>query len=191
MSAWIATNTVDSFAPFFSSTKRLNEEISTIANIRTEQDGVSIHWRPYLEKESTNWEYLGTSPDKEFRLPNGLIELKFEKEGYEPSFIVSGNPSIRFENFSASLGWSLEPIKLQNAGSIPNGMIYIPGGPFIPAITGQGVNEVYLSPFYIDQNEITNKQFKEFMNAGGYNNPQYWVDMELSLIHISEPTRPY
>ena len=55
VSAWIATNTVDSFAPFFSSTKRLNEEISTIANIRTEQDGVSIHWRPYLEKNLLIW----------------------------------------------------------------------------------------------------------------------------------------
>ena len=37
VSAWIATNKVDSFAPFFSSTKRLNEEISAIANIRSEQ----------------------------------------------------------------------------------------------------------------------------------------------------------
>ena len=179
VSAWIATNTVDSFAPFFSSTKRLNEEISTIANIRTEQDGVSIHWRPYLEKESTNWEYLGTSPESEFRLPNGIVELKLDKEGYETFFVVSSNPSLRFDNFSASMGWTLEPLKLQVEGSIPKGMVYIPGGPFIPAITGQGVNEVYLHPFYIDKNEITNKQFKEFVDAGGYNNPQYWVDMEI------------
>ena len=179
VSAWIATNKVDSFAPFFSSTKRLNEEISTIANIRTEQDGVSIHWRPYLEKESTKWEYLGTSPEKEFRLPNGIVELKLEKEGYETFLVVSANPSLRFDNFSASMGWTLEPLKLQVEGSIPKDMVYIPGGPFIPAITGQGVNEVYLHPFYIDKNEITNKQFKEFVDAGGYNNPQYWVDMEI------------
>ena len=77
------------------------------------------------------------------------------------------------------MGWTLEPLKLQVEGSIPKDMVYIPGGPFIPAITGQGVNEVYLHPFYIDKNEITNKQFKEFVDAGGYNNPQYWVDMEI------------
>ena len=178
ISAWIVTNTIDSFAPFFSDTQRLNDEISTIANIKIEQTGVDIYWKPYLEK-SMNWEFLGTSPKEEFRLPNGLIELKFQKEGYETFFLTSANPSIRFDNFPASLGWALEPIKLQTDGSIPAGMIYIPGGPFIPAITGQRVNEVYLHPYYIDKNEITNKQFQEFVDAGGYDNPQYWVEMEI------------
>jgi formylglycine-generating enzyme required for sulfatase activity/predicted esterase len=179
VSAWIATNTIDSFAPFFSSTKRLNDEISTVASIKTEQDGVSIYWRPYLQKEFLRWEYLGTTEEKEFRLPNGIVELKFEKEGYETLYLVSANPSLRLENFPIAVTWSLDPIKLQPKGSVPEGMIYIPGGPFIPAITGQGVNEVYLHPYYIDKNEITNIQFKEFIDAGGYNNPQFWVEMEI------------
>ena len=50
ISAWIVTNTIDSFAPFFSDTQRLNDEISTIANIKIEQTGVDIYWKPYLEK---------------------------------------------------------------------------------------------------------------------------------------------
>jgi formylglycine-generating enzyme required for sulfatase activity len=57
-------------------------------------------------------------------------------------------------------------------------MVYIQGGDFIPGLTGNGTDPVYLHPFYIDKYEVTNKEYKKFMESGGYDNPQYWVEME-------------
>ena len=38
------------------------------------------------------------------------------------------------------------------------------------------MHQVYLDAFYIDKYEVTNKQFQEFIDAGGYENYQYWTE---------------
>jgi len=35
---------------------------------------------------------------------------------------------------------------------------------------------VYLDAYYIDKYEVTNGQFKEFIDGGGYNNDRYWTE---------------
>ena len=42
-----------------------------------------------------------------------------------------------------------------------------------------------LAAFYIDKYEVTNKEYKEFMDSGGYTNSQYWVDMDFISDGIS------
>ena len=44
-------------------------------------------------------------------------------------------------------------------------MVRVPGGE-----TGSG----QLPDFFIDKYEVTNKRFKEFVNAGGYRDKKYW-----------------
>ena len=51
-------------------------------------------------------------------------------------------------------------------------MLY--SGRFIPALIGEGVTDYKLSPYFIDKFEVTNKQFKQFIDDGGYENFQYW-----------------
>ena len=176
VSAWQATNRVDAIAPFFSSADEVLPEISSITELRVDQDEVDVYWKPY-GRDHQEWFFLGTTPLGEQRLPKGLLELKMQKEGFETQFLSVLNPSMRFGN-NDIFDWTLEPIKLRPDDSSPTGMIYIPGGNFVPGITGQGIAPVKLNSFYIDKTEVTNRQFKEFMNAGGYDNRQYWVDME-------------
>jgi len=38
------------------------------------------------------------------------------------------------------------------------------------------VHTVYLDAFYIDKYEVTNAQYKKFMDATGYKEPKYWND---------------
>ncbi len=54
---------------------------------------------------------------------------------------------------------------LDKKGSIPPGMVRVSG-----AKTDIGE----LDDFYIDKYEVTNKQYKEFINNGGYRNKKYW-----------------
>jgi hypothetical protein len=46
-------------------------------------------------------------------------------------------------------------------GSIPKGMVFVSGGKD-------------LDDFFIDKYEVTNRQFKEFIDQGGYQNKKYW-----------------
>ncbi|MEX0987418.1 MAG: formylglycine-generating enzyme family protein, partial [Bacteroidales bacterium] len=60
-------------------------------------------------------------------------------------------------------------------GSITEGMVYIPGGTFTmggDSIWGEEDefprHRVKISPFYMDKHEVTNAQFREFVEATGY-----------------------
>ena len=176
VSAWLISNQIDSFAPFFSTISSEGDEISVDSEINVMQDGVNISWKAY--ESENNWRYLGKSPLGKVRLPKGIIQLKLEKEGYETAFFSISNPTMRLNNFPIYLPWSLEPINLQPVGSIPNGMVYVQGGNFVPGLTGNNTDPIYLHPFYIDKTEVTNKEFKKFIDSGGYENKQYWVEME-------------
>ena len=176
VAAWLTASRINSFAPFFSTMSEENDNISALVNLQIQQDDVNVSWKAYGEENE--WRFLGKSPLPSIRLPRGILQFKLEKEGYETTFFSSSNPSLKLNNFPIDMGWNVDPINLQVEGSVPKGMIYIPGGNFIPALTGSGVDQVYLHPFYIDKFEVTNKEFKEFVDAGGYKNPQYWVEMD-------------
>ncbi len=64
----------------------------------------------------------------------------------------------------------------------PAGMLLIPGGEFIMGTDSEQVNPdqrpahtVDLDAFYIDQHEVTNAQYEEFILAGGYKNKKFWT----------------
>jgi sulfatase modifying factor 1 len=62
------------------------------------------------------------------------------------------------------------------------GMVLIPAGEFQMGDSLDGkswalpVHTVYLDAFYIDKCEVTNAQYKKFMDAKGYKAPSYWND---------------
>ena len=96
--AWLASNRINSFAPFFSKYSGDNEEISALASIKIEQSGAYISWRAYEGDEG--WRLLGTSPLQPMRMPRGVIQIKVEKEGFETAILTISNPSIRLEKSS-------------------------------------------------------------------------------------------
>jgi len=62
------------------------------------------------------------------------------------------------------------------------GMVLIPAGEFVMGTDAQGANpdqrpahKVYLDAFYMDQHEVTNAQFEEFILGGGYENKKFWT----------------
>ena len=179
--AWLASNKINSFAPFLSKYNQNGDELSSEINLSINQDGVKVSWRPYENPKNKTWRILGSTPLSPQRLPNGVLQIKLEKDGFITQEFSLLNPGFRFANtaFDAeSLGMSLDPINMQANGTVPQGMIFIQGGNFIPAILGGGVDPVFLNPFYIDRFEVTNEDFKLFIDSGGYENNQYWVDMD-------------
>jgi len=122
-------------------------------NIKTEPLGAKIYMKEYDTPDS-EWEYLGVSPLEKVRLPIGIFRWKMEKEGYET--VMAASLTKKINNLVRVL---------DEKGSIPEGMVRVPG-----AETDIGK----LDDFYIDKYEVTNKQYKEFMNNGGYRNREYW-----------------
>lgn len=82
--------------------------------------------------------------------------------------------SIMLIAFLAYLPFSVEAqkrVRAYNRNSIPAppGMVYVPGGSIVIKYNTQnsdstGYKQVSLSPFFIDKTEVTNKQYREFVN---------------------------
>jgi serine/threonine protein kinase len=135
-------------------------------NIKTEPPGAKIYTKEYNEPDR-EWEYLGVSPINNVRLPFGFLRFKMEKEGYETVMAASSTWTYDIKRKNPENPFI--PIELMRVldekGSIPEGMVRVPGEE-----TPLGK----LDDFFIDKYEVTNRQYKEFIDRGGYRNRDYW-----------------
>jgi len=132
-------------------------------NIRTDPAGARIYFKEYGAPDS-KWEYLGVSPLEKIRVPVGIFRWKLEKEGYETVLAAASTWSGDMKKPDIIIPSDLMRT-LDKKGSIPAGMVRVAG-----AKTAVGK----LNDFFIDRCEVTNKQFKEFVNAGGYADKKFW-----------------
>ncbi len=138
---------------------------SLSANIKTDPPGARIFMKEYMAPES-EWEYLGISPLKRIRLPIGIFRWKMEKEGHETVLAAATTYAIDWKKPDLFIPYDLARV-LDEKEKIPRGMVRVAG-----AETAAGT----LADFFIDRHEVTNRQFKEFINADGYGNKKLWKE---------------
>ncbi len=70
----------------------------------------------------------------------------------------------------------------------PEGMVLIPGGRFVMGSENPGESpphEVEVDSFYLDKYEVTNREYKEFIDSTGHPEPPYFNDP-----HFNKPDQP-
>jgi eukaryotic-like serine/threonine-protein kinase len=141
--------------PFFKNLYRDNTEQVTI---RTTPPGAEVQMADYKQSNG-EWQSLGQSPLEKIRIPFGYFRWRTSKQGYE-TVEGAGGPK------------PLISISLPSQGSLPAGMVAVPGGSFQWADTAP----VQLDDYLIDKYEVTNREFKKFLDAGGYRKREYWKE---------------
>ena len=146
---------------------------SITGSIITEPAGADVYVRQYADADG-EWRLLGQSPIESTRLPLfSAIQLRVEKEGFEPRMLASGVPGFYFGRTPA------EVISLHEAGTVPPDMVFVPGGEYAVRITGFNARDpIHLDAFLIDRYEVTNAEYKEFVDAGGYSRREYWEGLD-------------
>jgi dienelactone hydrolase len=137
-------------------------KMSLLASIQTIPPGAAVFMKDYKASNSA-WEYLGRSPLEKLRVPDALFRWKIEKKGFatvEQAWFGDGN--LKFF--------------MHEDGKVPPGMVYveqddsfgidIPGFEILPPVA--------MKDYWIDKYEVTNKQFKVFLDRGGYRKREYW-----------------
>jgi predicted Ser/Thr protein kinase len=141
------------YAPSDPDAQKALDECSKVLTVQSDPPGAGVRIEPY-DDQNAEWTSLGQTPLRNIRLPFGFYVWKFEKAGYEPVEAVSSS-------FGGDLSRKLDP-----AGTIPPGMVRVAGRKIV------GLGD--LPDFFIDKYEVTNRRFKEFLEAGGYRSPKYW-----------------
>jgi serine/threonine protein kinase/dienelactone hydrolase len=139
-------------------------EISREVSILTTPPGADVYIRDYIAVDS-DWEYFGQTPIEKKRTPRGLLyRWKIEKQGFTTIEVAdyAKNPPVNYE--------------LDKEGSIPKEMIRVQKGSISPILlmTAGSSEGMELDSFLIDKYEVTNKQYKEFVDKGGYQRQEYW-----------------
>jgi hypothetical protein len=131
-------------------------DLTIPVSISSQPEGADVRIKAYSAGED-GWIPLGHTPLTQARLPVGTTRIRVEKEGYAP-----------FDGtiLGLAMTFALDPV-----ATVPDGMIHVPGG----TTSIEGVSGTF-TDFWMDRFEISNKQFKAFVDAGGYKSREYWKE---------------
>lgn len=147
---------------------KLWPSIATTLSIETEPAGAEVFWKDY-NTPTADWRSAGVTPFKDVKVPRDYLRVEARKAGYQTI-------ELAVPMFSVRVAPITEHLKMDPVGSLPQNMVRIPKSKTDMEIIGlekYGPREV--PEFLIDRFEVTNKQFKAFVDAGGYTNAAYWT----------------
>ncbi len=160
--------------------EKLQEYISRSSvriGITSNPSGANVFVKSYHTPDA-EWQQIGITPLDSVELPITALRWKLEKEGFSPAHAAA--LTVQFGDLSTRspllVGQDFHR-DLQPADPKTANMVMIPGG-----IMRSGE----VPDFYIDRYEVTNQQYADFINQGGYSNSMYWS----ALINtMSDPER--
>jgi dienelactone hydrolase len=141
----------------------VNQTTFTIT-VKSEPPNASVFVQDYFNS-TDNWKLLAKTPTGEVRIPKSTAsKLKVMLEGYNSSVLPLFGRRTREVS-----------VKLHRTEETPLGMVYIKGQLSRMRLVGfDHLPSIELGDFWIDKFEVTNKEFKEFVDQGGYQNQKYW-----------------
>jgi len=156
--------------PGDSTLEKLFLEATTEVSIESLPPGAEVSFRPYRGDPKT-WESLGQTPLRKIRVPRNFYVWRVSKPGFVPAWQVAPTWSL-VQRAPLNIEVRLDP-----EGSIPHGMVPVPGGKIELAIPGlDQLPEVPLDDYLIDRTEVTNEEYKKFVDAGGYGKREHWKE---------------
>jgi hypothetical protein len=120
--------------------------------------GADVSIKGYLNTED-DWLHLGRTPIADAAVPWGYLRWRVTMDGFAPT-----------ERAAYSVGDA--QFRLHRGTEKPPGMVPVPAGPS----AFRSFPNVALEDFWLDTYEVTNRQFKAFVDAGGYTDRQYWTE---------------
>ncbi len=150
--------------------------ISRKATVDSDPAGADVFFRPYGQSGEP-WRPLGRTPVVGASVPRGLLHWKAEMAGRHAAEDVGpgpyDEPVLRFILFPEN--------------TVPAGMVRIASLSQVFRVSIPGLEhlpEVNLPDYWIDRHEVTNREFKKFVDDGGYRRPELWRE---PFVHEGSP----
>ena len=153
--------------------QQLMPTISDSISVTSDPAGASVYLKRFTANATR--QLIGQTPIANLRIARGQYVLYIEKEGYAPTEQTVSGAFLR-------AGGSVvmpPPIKVDKkliaADKVPARMTLVTGGDYRLVAWARPTDErVHLDDYFIDKYEVSNQEYKEFINGGGYLKKQYW-----------------
>lgn len=153
--AYLLAEDAESVIPEDPELARLQQIVTMQISIETDPPGANVYWKDYADVDG-EWQHAGVSPLEE-NVPGSFLRWKFEKEGYETK-VIGHYPYL------------FPVVPLEENDVSPENMVRVPGGTYRLGDR----KPIELSDYWLDRFEVTNREFKRFVDAGGYQEKAYW-----------------
>ena len=143
----------------------LFEKILLPVSVHTEPSGIAVAYR--YPSPDAEWKSLGVTPITNLKLPRGHYKLRIGDDVR----MDATNPGVTLN--SAGRAQRVITLPVEPA---PDGMVFIPGGEYRLGAWGF-VNDLDLGGFFIDRLEVSNRDYRDFVAAGGYQDAAFWQEL--------------
>ena len=158
LAAFDLTHTALQYVPDDPQLKQHWSEMSLPINLTSTPPGAKVFYKPYGEAGAP-WRLVGETPFANVRMPAFFVQIRLEKRGFQTAEFATHGVVLVGENIPLSI-----------AGSVPAGMVAAPAQP-----SWLGPLDIMPLPdYFLDKFEVTNRQFEQFADAGGYRDSKYW-----------------
>jgi dienelactone hydrolase len=177
--SWDAFNLarkIEAVAPGDALLERLRPKFTRAITIRSDPPGAVVLARYYDEPDAEPV-VIGKTPLENVRYPLGFTRIELRL----PDRRVLEDVIWNFELVGDR--WSY---RFPAAGEVPDEMALVPAGSFELFLPGlESLTAEPTAAFLMDRHEVTNREYKRFVDAGGYADQKYWrpplVDGSLAL----------
>ncbi len=168
--AYALAKSVDRRVPGDSLFNALLPKFAQRYQIHTAPAGAEV-WRKAYDAPDSAWELLGRTPLDSVLVtlsgPGGLFldanRIRIQAPGYRTLELV-GLP------FADSV------ITLDRDGTIPPEMVRVAGGTLTVPYPGyESLEPLHLQDYLMDRFEVTNRDYKQFVDSGGYRRQEFWT----------------
>jgi formylglycine-generating enzyme required for sulfatase activity/predicted esterase len=144
--------------------KKLWEEATREVSVESYPSDADVLIRPY-RGDASSWENLGKTPLQKIRVPRNALRA-YVWQIAKPGFATAYRIALE----------SVTPVfRLNPEKKVQPGMVGVPGGNIKLEIPGlDHLPAVPLEDYLIDRNEVTNEQYKKFVDADGYRKSGFW-----------------
>ncbi|MCU1238608.1 MAG: serine/threonine protein kinase [Candidatus Solibacter sp.] len=148
---------------------QIAEGLAHTVSVRSSPPGATVGIKDYLSPDEA-WAPLGTTPLEHVKIPNGYLRWRVAKQGVAE--YVGAPIAADIHGFVREYNFALDA-----AAAAPEGMTVVPAGQAYSLVWSLGDLGPYNLPaFYMDRFEVTNRQYQEFVDKGGYQKREYWKE---------------
>jgi len=143
--------------------EKLWTDATSECSVQSDPPGADVSIRPYRAAPDL-WESLGQTPIK-VRAPRDYYVWRISKPGFRANYMIT----LRGLN---------RKLRLDPDASVPPEMVRVPGEervvPYMPGL--DQAPPVKIVDYLIDRHEVTNEEYRKFVDAGGYVNREFWKE---------------
>src|SRR5215218_5909888 len=172
-SAWALARRATEILPNDSTLGSLWPRFARKAVLHSVPEGAAVYRTTF--DDTTQWVLLGTTPTDSVWLPMAVGRVRAEKPGFRVQEGLMGS----------LIGAGSRTFMMDSAAAPDSDMAHIPGGKWGPFLVGLDADRrLSLGDYLMDKREVTNQQYKAFVDAGGYATRQHWP-AELMSDHVA------